>query len=198
MVRRLTAALVVALAFALAGSVSLVPVTAAYADPPSAHIRDSIAKAAISQIGKKETGNNYYPKAYKISSAILRPAAWCGIFANWAWWKGGATKRPNMTGSGTNQGHWATYWQKWGKAQHRWKPISKKSTAPGDVVVYGNYPDSRHVGVVVGVKYDSHGNVSQVRTVEGNFGDKVTDRGWRKIGSMSGGGAKATGFVSPV
>lgn len=51
---------------------------------------------------------------------------------------------------------------------------------------------------MVGVKYDSHANVAWVRTVEGNFGDKVTDRGWRKIGSMTGGGAKATGFVSPV
>jgi hypothetical protein len=191
MVRRL-AVLAVATA-ALAAVLTVLPTS-----PASADVRSAIANAAISQIGKAETGTNYYPIAYKISDSIVRPAAWCGIFANWAWWKGGATARPNMTGSGTAQGHWATYWQKWAKDHSRWKPIANKNPAPGDVVVYGNYPDSRHVGVVVEVRKGSDGKVTQVRSVEGNFGDKVTDRGWRAIGSLTGGGASATGFASPV
>jgi hypothetical protein len=54
------------------------------------------------------------------------------------------------------------------------------------------------VGVVVGLKYDKKGKVTQIRTMEGNVGDKVTDKGWRKIGNLFGRGFKASGFVSPV
>lgn len=194
--RNLMFVLVATVAIGLVGGVVVAPSAASAAS--SAKIRASIAKLAIGEIGKRESGSNYYPKKYKLSGSIMRPAAWCGIFANWAWTKGGATKKPNMTGSGTNQGHWATYWQKWGKKNNRWKAISKRSADKGDAVVYGNYPDSRHVGLVVAVKKDKAGKVTHVRTVEGNYSDKVADRGWRKIGSMSGGGAKATGFVSPV
>jgi hypothetical protein len=187
--------LIVALAIGLLGS--LAPATAAEAATP-AQIRAKIASLAKSQIGKRETGTNYYPIAYKTHSYIIRPAAWCGVFTHWAWYKGGATRRPNMTGSGVNQGHWATYWQKWGKNNHRWKPISQKKVAKGDVIVYGNFPASVHVGVVVDVRNDSHGRATSVRTVEGNRSDKVTDTGWRSITRLTGGGSSATGFVSPV
>ncbi len=187
--------LIVALAVGLLGV--LAPAKPAEAATP-AQIRNKIASLAIGQIGRRETGNNYYPIAYKTHSYIIRPAAWCGIFSHWAWYKGGATRRPNMTGSGTAQGHWATYWQKWGQNNRRWKPIAQKKVAKGDVVVYGTYPASRHVGVVVGVRYNSAGLATQVRTVEGNLSNMVKDTGWRNIGSMTGGGARATGFVSPV
>lgn len=185
--------LIVALFAGLLGVVA--PAAPAEAATP-AQIRAKISSLAIGQIGRRETGNNYYPVAYKTHSYIIRPAAWCGVFSHWAWLKGGATRRPNMTGSGTAQGHWATYWQKWGQNNGRWKPISRRNPAKGDVVVYGNYPASRHVGVVVGTR--TVGGRLQVRTVEGNFDNKVADRGWRNITSLTGGGAAATGFVSPV
>jgi hypothetical protein len=187
--------MIAALALGLLGG--LTPATAAQAATP-AQIRAKIASLAVSQVGKRETGTNYYPIAYKTHSYIIRPAAWCGIFSHWAWYKGGATRRPNMTGSGTAQGHWATYWQKWGQNNRRWKPISQRKVAKGDVVVYGNYPRSAHVGVVVDVRYSSSGRATSVRTVEGNLSNKVTNTGWRSITRLTGGGYAATGFVSPV
>ena len=203
---RRTAPLLVIAALAV-GLIGLAPASAAQADRASAAApaaaaqptssRAWIANAAISQINKRETGNNNYPIAYKLNRDIMRPAAWCGVFANWAWAKGNASKRPNMKGSGVDQGHWATYWQKWGKRNNRWSPIANRNVGIGDAVVYGTYPASRHVGIVVGVKYDKNHKATQVRTVEGNVGDKVTDTGWRKITALTGGGAKATGFVSP-
>ena len=157
-----------------------------------------IARLAIGQIGAAEQGDNWYPKRYKVNKHIMRPAAWCGVFTYWAWTKAGVAKRPPMNPArGMAQGHWATYWQKWGKEHHRWKPISKRNPWLGDVIVYGNFPDDGHVGIVVDVKYGRSGRVTQIRTVEGNFGDKVTDRGWRKITQLTGNGQPATGFVSP-
>jgi hypothetical protein len=173
---------------------------AARLDPPSYTTRVRIAGYAKSQIGKKEIPSqcggraNCYPKAYKTNRYVIRPDEWCGVFVNWAWTKGGATRQPSMKGKGKRQGHWATYWQEWGKKVKRWH----KTPGIGDAVVYGNYPASAHIGVVVGLKYDKHAKVTQVRTVEGNVGDKVTDRGWRKVGSLFGRGYKASGFVSPV
>jgi hypothetical protein len=101
---------------------------------------------------------------------------------------------------GVNQGHFATYWQKWGKSHDRWKPLSKRNPRVGDAVVYGDYPsDFSHIGVVVDVKYNRHGKAVKVRTVEGNVSDKVSDLGWRKIADLTarGGAVKASGFVSP-
>lgn len=186
---------IVALALSLLGGVA--PATAASAATP-AQIRAKIASLAVGQINKQETGTNYYPIAYKTHSYIVRPAAWCGVFAHWAWFKGGATRRPNMTGSGVNQGHWATYWQKWGQNNSRWKPISQRKVAKGDAVVYGNFPASVHVGIVVDVRNDASGRATSVRTVEGNLSNKVKDTGWRSITGLTGGGRAATGFVSPV
>lgn len=172
----------------------------AWPPPPSAaRIRRQIVWVAASQVGQKETGNNYYPDRYKLNDQIVRPAAWCGIFAHWAWHEGGVARRPNMNtaGTGLKQGHWATYWQKWGQDTRRWKPITARKVAVGDVVVYGNFPDPGHVGVVIGV-WNVRGRAVAVRTVEGNLDDKVTDTGWRNITQLKGRGLEATGFVSPV
>jgi hypothetical protein len=170
-------------------------------DPPQARIRVAIANLAKSQIGKREVPSqcggraNCYPKAYKTNKYVVRPDEWCGVFVNWAWTKGGADKRPSMKGSGLKQGHYATYWQKWGKSVKRWRTQADI----GDAIVYGSYPSSAHIGVVVGVKYSkTTGKITYVRTVEGNVGDKVTDKGWRKVGSLYGRGFKASGYVAPV
>lgn len=180
-----------------AGLLTLAPASPAHA-ASAATIRAKIVKSALGQIGQAERPGNFYPIRYKTGPTIQRPAAWCGVFTHWAWLKGGATKRPNMAGTGKNQGHWATYWQKWGQANNRWKPIRLRTPVRGDVVVYGNFPDSVHVGVVVDVRRDARGRATDVRTVEGNVGDKVTDLKWRKITQLSGRGKRATGFVSPV
>jgi hypothetical protein len=190
------AAVPVALIALLVGLVGVAP--AANADPPQEAARNAIAAAAVSQIGKAESGDNYYPQAYKINNNIIRPAEWCGVFTNWAWWKAGIAVRPNMAGESVYQGHWATYWQKWGQDHGRWKPLDNRDARKGDAVVYGNFPDSVHVGVVVGVRYGANNQVTHVRTVEGNVSDQVSDLGWRKIGELTGRGQRATGFVSPV
>ncbi|EXG81870.1 CHAP domain-containing protein [Cryptosporangium arvum] len=182
----------------LVGLSVMTAASAARAQAPGDDIRQRIAQAAVSQIGQREQGTNLYPIRYKTSSAVLRPAAWCGIFANWSWRQGGVTLRPNMSGLGVAQGHWATYWQDWGRRNGRWKPIAARRAALGDAVVYGNYPASRHVGIVVGVRYGQDGRVRQVRTVEGNLRDQVTDTRWRDITRLGGGGTVATGFVSPI
>lgn len=175
--------------------------SAAMPPEPGSPLPQRIAQFAVGQIGAQERGDNLYPKRYQNINRkhIQRPASWCGVFVNWAWAKAGVTQRPSMNPArGSAQGHWATYWQKWGKEHHRWKPISKRNPWKGDVVVYGNYPESGHVGIVVDVKYDRDGKVTHVRTVEGNISDKVTDLGWRQITELTGNGLKATGFVSPI
>ena len=119
----------------------------------------------------------------------------------------GVTNRPRMRkpadGAETDQGHFATYWQKWGRANGKWKPIAKRNPSKGDAVVYGNHVNWKgHVGVVVDVKFDPRTQkVTHVLTVEGNLGDKVTRTGWRKITNLTvnraGSKLEASGFVSP-
>ena len=189
----------------LIGLVGFVP-AAASASPvlPGAEphgesaVRALIAGSALGEVGKGESGGeNYYPKKYKISKKIVRPAEWCGVFTNWAWYAGGVAARPPATGKNENQLHWATYWQKWGQKHKKWHKASQRKVDIGDAVVYGNFPQSGHIGVVVGVKYDKKKRATWVMTVEGNVGDKVTNKGWRKIGNLTGRGYKASGFVSP-
>lgn len=172
----------------------------AWPPPPApARIRRQILWVTASQVGQRETGaEDSYPIRYRLNDQIGPPARpWCGIFAYWAWSKGGATRRPNMAGAGLDQGHFATYWQKWGKDNNRWKPITDRKVAVGDVVVYGRFPEPGHVGVVTDV-WNVHGRAVAVRTVEGNLGDQVADTGWRNINELRGRDLKATGFVSPV
>lgn len=192
--RKLIAALVLA-----AVMFGLAPAGAAHADPPSARIRAAIAKAALSQVGQHESGGqNYYPVRYKIGPDVLRPREWCGVFVNWAWYKGHAPSRPPMRGPGMKQGHYATYWQLWAKKHHKWRPLSKPEL--GAAVVYGNYPASGHIGVIVEIRY--YKGKKQVRTVEGNVGDKVVKKPWRYVTKLYGGQGPngkplhADGFVS--
>jgi hypothetical protein len=185
--KRIAALVLSALVFSLA------PAAAAHADPPGARIRAAIAKAALSQVGEQEQGVNYYPIRYKISNDVIRPAEWCGVFVNWAWYKGGAPSRPPMRGSGANQGHYATYWQKWGKQHRKWRPLNKPEL--GAAVVYGNWSQSGHIGVVVAIRY--YKGKLQVRTVEGNVHDEVVQTPWRYTTSLYGGAhLRANGFVS--
>jgi len=199
-----TAAMPASAASPVAGAASTSIRFAASAKPPEpgSPLPRRIAQLAIGQIGAAESGGeDRYPKRYtRVNKHILWKQPWCGVFAYWVWTKAGVTKRPPMNPArGTAQGHWATYWQAWGKKHNRWKRIGgKRDPWIGDVIVYGNYPESGHVGIVVDVKYGRNGKVTHIRTVEGNFRDKVTDRGWRKITQLSGNGQPATGFVSPI
>ena len=168
-------------------------------------IRQEIVDQALRQVGQREGNGNYYPPQFQVpGQGILRPAEWCGVFVNWAWTAAGVPDRPSMRpapgASVLDQGHWATYWQKWGKANGRWKGIDQRDVAPGDAVVYGNYPDMHaHVGLVVEVKYDRTGRkATHVRTIEGNFGDRVVYSKLRKIEGLNAGKyLQASGFVSP-
>ncbi|PSL56412.1 hypothetical protein B0I31_103161 [Saccharothrix carnea] len=168
-------------------------------------IRQEIVDHALRQVGQREGNGNYYPPQYQVAGqGVLRPAEWCGVFVNWAWTTAGVPDRPSMRpaagASVLDQGHWATYWQKWGKANGRWKDIGQRDVAPGDAVVYGNYPDMHaHVGLVVEVKYDRTGRkATHVRTVEGNFGDRVVYSKLRDIEGLNAGKyLRASGFVSP-
>ncbi|MFE2753949.1 CHAP domain-containing protein [Actinosynnema sp. NPDC059335] len=168
-------------------------------------IRQEIVDQALRQVGQREGNGNYYPPQYQVEGqGVLRPAEWCGVFVNWAWTTAGVPDRPSMRPAPgapvLDQGHWATYWQKWGKANGRWKDIAERDVAPGDAVVYGNYPDMHaHVGLVVEVRYDRTGRkATHVRTVEGNFDDRVVYSKLRKIEGLNAGKyLQATGFVSP-
>ncbi|MEU9507377.1 CHAP domain-containing protein [Micromonospora sp. NPDC048170] len=161
--------------------------------------RRLISNLAESEVGSAESGNNYYPIRYKLNSNIIRPAEWCGVFVNYCWAHGGATKKPSMKGSGTAQGHWATYWQDWAKRNGRWTGLSG-TPAIGDAVVYGNYAVSGHIGIVVGVR--GSGSSREIMTVEGNVGNKVTQFGWRKPSSMyvtrNGVRRYVSGYARPV
>ncbi|WP_033437187.1 CHAP domain-containing protein [Saccharothrix sp. NRRL B-16314] len=168
-------------------------------------VRQEIVDHALREVGQREAKGNYYPEKYQqTGQGVLRPAEWCGVFVNWAWTTGGVPDKPSMRpepgGSVLDQAHWATYWQKWGKANGRWKDIGERDVEPGDAVVYGNYPDMHaHVGLVVEVKYDRTGRqATHVRTVEGNFGDRVVYSKLRPIEGLNAGRyLQATGFVSP-
>ncbi|ONI87224.1 hypothetical protein ALI22I_22515 [Saccharothrix sp. ALI-22-I] len=206
--RAMRAALGVVLAGALliGGSPALVLAQpGGVSDQAQWRIRQDIVDNALREVGARETNANYYPQRYQeIGQGILRPAEWCGVFVNWAWTSAGVPDRPSMRPApGTSvldQGHWATYWQKWGKANGRWKDIAERDVAPGDAVVYGNYPDMHaHVGLVVEVKYDRTGRkATHVRTVEGNFDDRVVYSKLRKIEGLNAGKyLQASGFVSP-
>ncbi|MCX4388184.1 CHAP domain-containing protein [Micromonospora peucetia] len=163
------------------------------------NIRRLISNTAESEVGSVETGNNNYPLRYKLNGNIVRPAEWCGVFVNYCWVIGGATKKPSMKGSGTAQGHWATYWKSWANKNGRWTGLSG-TPAIGDAVVYGHYADSGHIGIVVGVR--GSGSSREIMTVEGNVSNKVTAFGWRKPSSMyvTRDGVKryVSGYVRPV
>ncbi|MFC5058891.1 CHAP domain-containing protein [Saccharothrix xinjiangensis] len=177
----------------------------AVSDQAQWRVRQDIVDHALREVGQREGRGNYYPEKYQLpGQGILRPAEWCGVFVNWAWTAAGVPDRPSMRpapgGSVLDQGHWATYWQKWGRANGRWKDIAERDVAPGDAVVYGNYPDMHaHVALVVEVKYDRTGRkATHVRTVEGNFGERVVYSKLRPIEGLNAGRyLKATGFVSP-
>ncbi|XVV05606.1 CHAP domain-containing protein [Actinosynnema sp. CA-248983] len=174
-------------------------------DPAEWRVRQDIVDFAFSQIGQREDGPNGYPLKYQaIDPAIRRPVEWCGIFVNWVWTKAGVEHKPSMAPApgapGVDQGHWATYWQKWGRQNGKWRPLSSGEAEMGDVIVYGDYPSMfAHVGVVVEVAYDRTGrHATHIRTVEGNVSDRVVYTKWRKISDLAGGaGLKVSGFVSP-
>lgn len=206
--RPVRSALGVVLAGALLFGASPAPALAqpgAVADRDQWRIRQDIVDHALREVGQREGRGNYYPEKYQaVAPGILRPAEWCGVFVNWAWTTAGVPNGPSMRpapgASVLEQGHWATYWQKWGRENGRWKDIAERDVAPGDAVVYGNYPDMHaHVGLVVEVKYDRTGRkATHVRTVEGNFGDRVVYSRLRSIEGLNAGRfLKATGFVSP-
>ncbi|RKT53319.1 CHAP domain-containing protein [Saccharothrix australiensis] len=175
------------------------------ADPAEWRVRQEIVDHAFSQVGAREDGPNGYPRRYQdIDPAVRRPVEWCGVFVNWAWTKAGVPQRPSMQAApgapAVDQGHWATYWQKWGQANGRWKPLAERDVEMGDAIVYGNYPSMvAHVGVVVEVNYDRTGRkATHVRTVEGNVSDRVVYTKWRKLSDLNAGaGLKVSGFVSP-
>ncbi|GAA1348004.1 CHAP domain-containing protein [Saccharothrix algeriensis] len=206
MARRLarSAAAVVAAGALLCGAV---PAQAQeeVADPAEWRVRQEIVDHAFSQVGAKENGPNGYPQRYQaVDPAVRRPVEWCGVFVNWAWTKAGVPQRPSMQAApgapAVDQGHWATYWQKWGRENGRWKPLADRDVETGDAIVYGNYPSMMaHVGVVVEVAYDRTGrHATHVRTVEGNVGDRVVYTKWRKLSELNAGtGLKVSGFVSP-
>ncbi|GAA2675174.1 MULTISPECIES: CHAP domain-containing protein [Actinosynnema] len=189
---------------ALLGAVA-VPAQAAPGELEQWRVRQEIVDKAMAEVGQRESGPELYPERYQqVDSAVMRPAQWCGVFVNWAWTVGGVKDRPAMRpapgSSGLDQGHWATYWQKWARENGKWRDISERNVEMGDVVVFGQYPSMfAHVGLVVEVRYDDSGlKATHVRTVEGNYGDRVAYTRWRKIDGLSAGfGRPASGFVSP-
>jgi len=169
---------------------------------PGSTLGRRIAHLARQEVGAHErTGQNDYPRKYqRANKHIVYGEAWCGIFTYWVWTKAGVVRRPSMNPSrGNEQGHYATYWQEWASDHQRWKPLKKRNPEVGDLVVYGTFAVSGHIGVVVDVKYNRRGKATHIRTVEGNLSNhQVGDLGWRKLSELTGNGQKASGFVSPT
>ncbi|MFI6291379.1 CHAP domain-containing protein [Nonomuraea sp. NPDC050790] len=154
------------------------PVTPAH--PPTGSVgagdlRDRIVKAAYSQLGTAEWGDNCNP--YGVNGSVKCGWAWCSMFASWTWRQAGIDVFLPYSGS----------FYSWGRSRGTLRTLG--GIRPGDVVLYGaSSGDSSHVGVVVDV--DGLGNIT---TIEGNRADAV-----RKIGPFSPNLASPGGYSRPI
>ncbi|MEU1728993.1 CHAP domain-containing protein [Nonomuraea sp. NPDC005692] len=139
------------------------------------NVRDQIVRAAYSQLGVAEWGDNCNP--YGSGGSVKCGWAWCSMFASWTWRHAGIDVFLPYSGD--------FYW--WGKSRGTLRSLS--DIRPGDLVLYGTSAgNSTHVGVVVEV--DGNGLIT---TIEGNYGNAVT-----KVTSFSPYGAHPGGHGSPI
>lgn len=138
-----------------------------------------VAAIAETQIGQSEQppGSNEGPAIAEYRSATAGAAPgepWCAYFASWAARQAGVPLGANGEGLGSVSEIWS-----WAQSAGRVIPNGPGVTPqPGDLIVFG----SEHVGIVKDVLPNG-----QVQTIEGNYGDKVSEN----VRSPS----EATGYV---
>ncbi len=170
------------------------PAHRADAKPLTAAQRTSARKRAVrqalTQVGAREQRTNDSPRIRRFRRAVTGPGEnpnaaepWCADFVSWAWRRAGvplgfggqgADYVPSLVG-------WARFTRRWHWARTSYRP------RPGDLIVYRSGGSRRgHVGIVVSLRG------GRVRTVEGNYRDRVATR------VVKPWAADVTGFISPV
>lgn len=144
--------------------------------------RDQIMKIAASQIGYKETGDDWtkYGAWYGMNGN-----PWCAMFVSWCAAQAKIPQDiiPKMA--------YVPYIITWFKSRGRYKPLGSYTPRKGDIVFFG---DSDHVGLVEGVS----GN--NVVTIEGNTsanGNVSSGEGVYRRTRPLGSGSWVMGFGIP-
>lgn len=153
--------------------------------------RRTAVRVALSQVGVREHGGANRGSrivAYRraVSGVGENPRSaepWCADFVSWAWQRAGVP-----LGFGGRGSDYVPELSAWAKLSHRWHwARDSYRPRPGDLVVFRSGRSRRgHIGLVTSF------NNGWIRTVEGNWSDRVARR------TMRPGNAIVTGFISPV
>ena len=144
--------------------------------------RERIIQIAASQIGYKETGDDWtkYGAWYGMNGN-----PWCAMFVSWCAAQAQIPQNiiPKMA--------YVPYIITWFKSRGRYKPLGSYTPRKGDIVFFG---DSDHVGLVQGV---SGNNVITIEGNTSNNGNVSSGEGvYRRIRPM-GSGSWIMGFGIP-
>jgi len=144
--------------------------------------RDRIIKIAASQIGYKETGNDWtkYGAWYGMNGN-----PWCAMFVSWC------AAQAQIPQSVIPKMAYVPYIITWFKNRGWYKPLGSYTPRKGDIIFFG---DSDHVGLVQGV---SGNNVITIEGNTSNNGNVSSGEGvYRRIRPM-GSGSWIKGFGIP-
>lgn len=171
------------------------PVTRMPAPPPLTARQKTIArktsvKVALQQVGVREVRTNNSSRIIQYRRAVTgtreNPRAaepWCADFVSWAWRRAGVPIGFDGRGSDyvPELVAWARLTGRWRGARQGYQPRS------GDMIVYRSGGSWRgHIGLIVNLRG------GRLRTVEGNYGDRVMRR------TIKPWAPDVTGFISPV
>lgn len=134
--------------------------------PAPSPVAGSVLDAARSQIGVREaTGNNDGVPAERYSNGQQEP--WCANFVSWCFRQAGHPLPGNQEAIGSCDTMAAEL-----RARGALFQSGERTPQPGDVIFFGQPGDYTHVGIVERVEG------GKVYTVEGNSGDRVTERSY--------------------
>lgn len=152
--------------------------------------RRTAVRAALTQVGVREVGNNGGRRLVMYRRAVTGPGEdprarepWCADFVSWAWKRSGIPL--GFGGQGSDYVPelvaWARLTRRWNWARDGYRP------RPGDLVVFRSGGSRQgHIGMVTKV------GRGRIYTVEGNLKDRVMRRSLRPWSPM------VTGFISPA
>ena len=137
---------------------------------------------AVAQKGFEEVGKNGTP--FGVFTGTDKQA-WCAAFVSWCLYMSGDTTLPitagtvNMKNAAVNKGIYRGY----DSVKNPDCNASEYIPEPGDIFFYYTPNDDGvidyehgHVGFVASVERDADGNVTSIKTIEGNSGDAVSSR----------------------
>lgn len=154
-------------------------------------LRHRVVMRAASQVGVSEIGgdSNYAPAIVRYRKAVIGPGEdphsrepWCADFVSWAWRSAGLPI--SFAGRGAD---YVPTLVAWARFTGRWHdPGSGYRPQPGDLAVFSEYARYGHVGMVAAL------NGGQVRTIDGNYSDRVMRR------STPAGSSAISGYIDVV